>query len=208
MKTCNDDGFIQLHRSILDWEWFTDGNTFVLFVYLLLSANWQDTRYRGKEIKRGQLIVSVAELSKTLSMTNKQIRTAFEHLKKTGEIKVQNMARYGTLVTVEKYDFYQSEKVEEGKKRANKTANKGQIKGEKTASLPIYENKLNNINNNNNILVCLTDAEYEKLFSHIDEADHLGLSDELVSIPTEGINDYYNYAVGVAKNLGVWREVC
>lgn len=204
---CNDDGYIQLHRSLLNWEWLTDGNTLVLFVFLLLSANWQDTKYRGKPIKRGQLVTTIAELSEQLNMTPKQVRTALEHLKKTGEIKTLNMARYGTLVTIEKYDFYQSEKPDKGKQRATKRANKGQIKGKQNANLPIYENKLINKEINNNILVCLEDKEFEELFLHIADEDQLTLSDELVSIPAEGISNCYNYAVGVAKNLGLWREI-
>lgn len=205
MKTCTDDGFIRLHRSMLKWEWFTDVNTCALFVYLLLSANWQDTRYKGKTIKRGQLLVTVSQLGETLNMTPKQIRIAFEHLKKTGELKCTSWARNGTLVTVEKYDFYQSEKPTEGKQRANKRANKGQIKGKQNGSLLLTEKKLIN-KEINNVYCLLSDDEVDELMSHVSQEDELELSDELLKASAEGINNPYKYAVGVAKNLGMWRD--
>ena len=38
------EGYIQIHRKILEWEWFDDHNTFRLFMYLLLKAtNEQQT---------------------------------------------------------------------------------------------------------------------------------------------------------------------
>ena len=207
MKKCIDDGFIRLHRSLLKWEWFTDGNTLVVFVYLLLTANWQDTRYRGKEIKRGQVVVTVAELSKLLLMTTQQVRTALEHLKTTGEISTKNLTRNGTLVTIEKYDFYQSDSSKGNKQNNKQTTNKQQINNKQNENLPTYRETYKNIKNEKNILVCLTDEEFEELFSHIADEDQLALSDELVSIPAEGISNCYNYAVGVAKNLGLWRNI-
>ena len=50
------EGWIKLHRKILDWEWYDDINTKVLFLHLLLTANHEEQKWRGKIIERGQLI--------------------------------------------------------------------------------------------------------------------------------------------------------
>lgn len=50
--------FIKLYDKILQWEWFGHPNTVCLFIYLLLKANYKDTRFQGKVIQRGQLLTS------------------------------------------------------------------------------------------------------------------------------------------------------
>ena len=48
-----NDGWVKLHRQLLDWEWYTDINTKVVFLHCLIKANWEDKRWRGVVIKRG-----------------------------------------------------------------------------------------------------------------------------------------------------------
>ena len=103
----NDSGYIWVHRSILSWEWYTETNTFKVFLHLLIKANWQDGRFRGKEVKRGQLITTIPQLSKELKLSIQQVRTALEHLKSTGEISTDGIANRYTVITIEKYDVYQ-----------------------------------------------------------------------------------------------------
>ncbi len=31
-------GFIKIHRSLIDWEWYTEPNTFRVFIHLLMLA--------------------------------------------------------------------------------------------------------------------------------------------------------------------------
>lgn len=59
-------GFISLHRSILSWEWYGDINTRCLFIHLLLTAQYQDKRVKGKTIKRGQRLCSTKVLSEEI----------------------------------------------------------------------------------------------------------------------------------------------
>ena len=47
------NGWIKLHRKILDWGWYSDINTRVVFIHLLLLANFDDRYYLGKKIKKG-----------------------------------------------------------------------------------------------------------------------------------------------------------
>ena len=50
-------GYIQLHRKLLEWEWFQKPEMVVVFLTLLLLANHQDGNWQGHEVKRGQLQV-------------------------------------------------------------------------------------------------------------------------------------------------------
>lgn len=50
--------YVKISRKILDWEWYTDINTKVLFLHILLKANWKPGRFQGTEVPRGSLVTS------------------------------------------------------------------------------------------------------------------------------------------------------
>lgn len=102
------NGWIKLHRSMIDWEWYTDQNTSRLFIHCLIRANHSDTKWRGNIIKRGQFITSLDTLSCETGLTISQIRTAFKKLVDTDEIASLSQAR-SRIITVVKYDQYQAD---------------------------------------------------------------------------------------------------
>lgn len=136
---CN--GWIKLHRKILDWEWFTSPSTLQLFIYLLLRANKEDKKWRGILIKRGQLVTSVATISEETKLSMQQVRTSLNRLKSTNEITSKTTNRF-TLVTVCKYESYQlyEEVEQQTKQQALQQTNNKQI-----------TNKQQQLKNNKNI---------------------------------------------------------
>lgn len=103
-----NQGYIKLHRKLLEWEWYQDANTFRLFLHLLMKANHKDSKWQGQLIKRGQLVTGRKTLSVELKMSERSIRTAFDHLIKTKELTSKATNR-NTLVTLMNYDSYQSD---------------------------------------------------------------------------------------------------
>lgn len=101
-----DNGRIALWRKFLDWEWYTDVNTKAVFLHLLLTANWKDKKWKGMLIKRGQLWTSRNRLAQETGLSERNIRTALEHLKATGEITIKTTNK-GMLINIEKYSDYQ-----------------------------------------------------------------------------------------------------
>lgn len=130
------EGFITLHRRILDWEWYDNIPTKVLFIHCLLKANHKPNNWRGFDIKRGQFITSIKKISEETGLTTKQVITALKKLEKTNELGKQTTS-VNTLITVINYDIYQSE----GKPKANQ----GQTKDKPRATN-------NNDNNDNKVL--------------------------------------------------------
>lgn len=102
----NENGFIVLHRQIMDWEWYSDTKTFVVFLYLLLRANWKPNRWKGIEIDRGQTLETIAGISKATGLSVRSVRTALEHLKSTNEVTTKSTG-YGTLISITQYSKYQ-----------------------------------------------------------------------------------------------------
>lgn len=143
-----NEGWIKLHRSLLDWEWFTDSNTLHVFIYLLLKANIKDVKYKGFVVPKGSLVVTVSDIGNVLGLSYKAVRTAFEHLKISEQITTQATNKF-TIVTICKYLGYQVTENNEGQANGAQDTNKGRTKGERRASLEeeYKEDKKEIINN-------------------------------------------------------------
>ena len=135
-----NQGFITLQRQILEWEWYADGNTFRLFIHLLLKANHTDKSYRGTLIKRGTFLTGLDVLSKETGLTVRQIRTCLTRLKSTNELTIKTSSK-GSIIQIVKYNEYQS--------ATSKTTNQRQTNDKRTTTT----NNDNNDNNENNVEV-------------------------------------------------------
>ncbi len=124
-----NDGWIKLHRSFLDWEWYTCPNTSRLFIHCLLKANHKDGKHQGEPVPRGTFLTSLELLSQQTGLTVKCIRTSLKHLEETGEVGTER-ARKGTRLSICKYDTYQSLDLVKGREKANE----GQAKGTEGAT--------------------------------------------------------------------------
>lgn len=60
----------------------------------------------GHKIKRGQIITGYPALAKKLGLSVRNVRTAFSHLKSTGEVTVNRQSKF-SIVTIKNYDQYQ-----------------------------------------------------------------------------------------------------
>ena len=146
----SDSGWINLHRKILGWEWYSDINTCRLFIHMLLKANWQEGKFRGTTVPRGSFISSISKLAEETRLTNDEVRTAISHLIATNEITKQSTNKY-TVFTVVNYNLYQDIPKQEHKQD---TSNAQAI----PKSFPTIEesNKGNKEKNNNTM--CKADA--------------------------------------------------
>lgn len=137
--------YIKIDRKILEWEWYSNINTCRLFVHMLLKANWKDGKFEGKVIPRGSFISSYPTLERETQLTNREIRTAIEHLKTTGELTVEKTNRY-SIFTINNYNLYQVSDSQETVKRQSNDSLTSAIEEKKE----IKERK-NNINEQENL---------------------------------------------------------
>lgn len=107
----SDFGWIKLHRKIQDWEWYRDGNTFRLFIHLLLSANRKPQSWKGIVIGRGDLATGRKSLSAQTGLSEQSVRTSLERLRSTNEVTSKSTSKY-SIITIVNYDTYQSNDVE------------------------------------------------------------------------------------------------
>lgn len=100
-------GWIQLHRNLVKWEWYSDVNTCHLFIHLLLSANHQETRWRGQVILPGQLLTGRGKLAETSGLSERSVRTSLHKLKTTSEVTSKSYNKY-SVITITNWSKYQS----------------------------------------------------------------------------------------------------
>lgn len=99
--------YVKISRKILEWEWYKDVNTKVVFFHILLKANWKNGRFQGMEIPRGSFVTSYQSLAEETGLTVMNVRTAIKHLKLTQEITVSQHSKF-SVITVKNYDAYQT----------------------------------------------------------------------------------------------------
>lgn len=134
-------GWIKLHRQLTEWEWYTDLKIKAVWLHLLLTANYtQGKRYCGFELAPGQVVTTIARLSAETGLTTKETRRALDRLEESGEISRKGANKF-TLITIEKWAFYQSDTPDEGKQKASK----GQTEGKQRASVKKEYKKYNNL---------------------------------------------------------------
>lgn len=133
--------WIKLYRSVLDWEWYDDSKMVHLFIHLLLKANYEDGKWKGIQIKRGQLLTGIFSLCQQTKISQQSLRTCLEKLKTTNEITIQSTNKY-SIITLCNYEIYQT-----NQQSNNTLANKLSTNEQQTTNKPA--NHKQEYNNNN-----------------------------------------------------------
>jgi hypothetical protein len=127
-------GWIKLHRSLKDWEWYDDHNATRLLLHLLVSVNYEDKQWKGQTVKAGSMITSWESLSKEVGLSVKQIRLAMNKLESSKEV-VRFTTNKWQAVTLVKWDKLQGCNSEQGSQRGSQRAT---TKEEKEIKKGIY----------------------------------------------------------------------
>ena len=114
----NLNGFVKLHRKMIEWGWYSDSVVKDVFLHILIVATFKPTQYRGYDLVPGQAIIGLSKLSKELGFSIQQVRTALKKLESTGEISLFPTNKF-TIATVENWTFYQCDDDDDNKPATN-----------------------------------------------------------------------------------------
>jgi len=103
-------GWVKLHRKFAEWEWADEPNMVSVFIHLLLAASNRDTKWKGVELKRGQVIFGRSKWAEKTGISEQGLRTCLKRLKDTQEIRTESTSKY-TIVTIVNYNEYQAKEV-------------------------------------------------------------------------------------------------
>ena len=98
--------WIKLYRKFTEWEWYRDINCKVVFLHLLLTANWKPKKWQGIVVGAGELVTSRASLAEEVDLSVQQIRTSLKKLSESGVIKIDTTNKY-TVIHINNYEKYQ-----------------------------------------------------------------------------------------------------
>lgn len=127
-------GFIKLDRAMMEWEWYDHVPTKVLWLHLLLKANWKSSDYRGHKIPAGSMVTGVNKLAEQTGLTVQQVRTSINNLKQK-QITIKTTNKF-SIISIVKWDKYQGSK--------NKTTNKTETDDSDSLTPPTTSKELNN----------------------------------------------------------------
>lgn len=134
--------WIKLYRKFKEWEWYGDVIVTAVFIHLLISANWKPKKWQGLTIDTGELITSIATLSKELNISVRQTRTALDKLQACHAIDKQTTNKY-TLIKVLNYSKYQSTEDFGDKHIDNQATNERQTNDKQTTTTKELKNNRN-----------------------------------------------------------------
>lgn len=127
-------GWIKLHRTLLDWEWYDDHNATRLLIHLLVSVNHEDKKWKGGTVKAGSMILSWESLSSAVGLSVKQCRVAMSKLEMSKEV-ARLVAGKWQVVSLVKWEKLQIDESDMAAYRAGK----GQGKGRERATTKEYK---------------------------------------------------------------------
>lgn len=146
-----EDGWIKIFRLFLEWEWYGDTNMVRLFLHLLLKANYEDKRWLGIVIKRGQLVTSSLTLAAETHLSRQRVRTCLSRLEHTGEISIKTTNKF-SIITICKYGNYQAVNLDYQPTTNQQLTNKQPTNNQQsTNNQPQHKNIRNKEIKNNNI---------------------------------------------------------
>jgi predicted ArsR family transcriptional regulator len=183
-------GYIKLYRSVIHWEWFTDQNTFRLFMYCLLRANYSDTNWRGIEVKRGSFVTSLNTLATDVGISKQSVRTSLGKLQTTGEVTHKSHNKY-SVVTINNYEQYQDSNTQTNTLPTRKQHNSNTVATTDNKNKKITTKESKKIYGEN---VRLTLDEYNTLISRLGEAiakNYIERLDEYLGIKDKRYKSHY-----------------
>jgi len=162
--------WILLHRKFLKWEWWSDSNMVSLFIYLLLSVNYEQKKWKGIDIKRGELITGINSLNRATGISVMTIRTCLKRLKSTGEITIKSTNKY-SVITITNYGSYQligSETNNQTNNQTNKQLTNNQQTTNKQLTTTNKDNEYNKDNKDNEVYMG-TDISFPNFYNIYDK---------------------------------------
>ena len=77
------------------------------WVHLLVNANYEDKKWRGMEIKRGEFVTSLSALASETGISVSQVRTCLNRMRDSKQITTVSTNKM-TKITICNYDAYQA----------------------------------------------------------------------------------------------------
>lgn len=106
-KETANNGFIKLHRNVLEWQHWGEPNVVVVFLTLLLLANHKKGWWQGLRCGRGETFVTIDTLCTYTKLSRPTIIRILKLLEDSGEVTRKKVDQKHTKTIIRKYAQYQ-----------------------------------------------------------------------------------------------------
>lgn len=107
-------GFALIHRQFMDSRLYKDSQAVHLWLHLILKANYSpavvNTDVGEMMVGRGQMITGRPTLVTETFIPDNKVKSLLRSFESKGMLKVEAMGRKFSLITILKYDDFQSQK--------------------------------------------------------------------------------------------------
>ena len=105
------NGYAQVPRALLESDWSSEPETFLVLLRLIIMANFKETDWRGIHLMPGEIITILGSLSSQSGLSVRKIRTSLNRLKTTGYLTCETTNRY-TRISLTDKAFFRGCKIE------------------------------------------------------------------------------------------------
>jgi len=164
------EGYIKLHRSLLEHHLMTNQSYFLVFIQILLRCNHKDKSIiinnKKTLIKRGSFYTSLSKLSEQINIHRSTITRAIKFLQRDAMIETINIGK-GTLISCVNYDKYQE------KRNDSETIEKRWRNGSETIARTNNNDKNDNIKKKDiNKLISKKESDKNEQFNIFESIDN------------------------------------
>lgn len=133
--------FILLSRKMLEWEWWDDANMVKLWLYILLKANWKESKFKGETIPRGTFVTSTVQISVDIKMARSTVVRNLKKLENGHQISIKSNNKF-SVISVINYAKFQGDAYKSGHQKSEETDNKW-TSSETTSETTSGHNRIN-----------------------------------------------------------------
>lgn len=147
------DGWLKLHRSIIDSAVFKDLEVLKIWIWLLCNASFDthDTLFLGKVITiyPGQIVTGRKKIAQSTDLNESKVYRALMLLKSLGKIEIKSNNKF-SVITIVKWAKYQGDleivnsKTTAKQQQDNNTATAGQQQDNTTKEIKKLKKERNN----------------------------------------------------------------
>jgi len=128
-------GFVKLYRSALHDGTLRHHNMWILWTYCLMKASYttRELMIGGQMVRLdpGQLIFGRHKAAEETGLSERQIRTSLDGLKKASKVTTRSTNKY-SIISIVNWDTYQGSQIENDQQKVRQTTSRTpQIKNEK-----------------------------------------------------------------------------
>lgn len=165
-----NNGWIKIHRKLLDNPIYNDPHLLHLFIHCVLKANHKEQEFLFNnelmKVKRGQFITGRFQLGKELNQNPSSIYKRLKILEKLEILNIKSNNKF-SVITVLKYNTYQDEVTTKEQQKEQQSNNKVTTKEQQSNT---NNNDKNEDNDNNEKKETKTlDTDFEKFWNLYDK---------------------------------------